>query len=222
MDKHFIYFDIGSNTYSRALGPIGDGSGNLSYFGGEDDCALTYPNDICTDVSSAAPGGGEAIDYRWIATGLPADQVKVQWQWKMTDDDEYMTITNGTVTIDKAEFPDWGPADIISEFRGEDDSSIWYVDSVSFGPTTDSVCDPGDADQDGDVDDDDLSLLLANWAAVSDCAHGEFSGVAPVNDDDLSLLLANWTGPLPGAVPEPATIALLIAAPAFLQLRRRA
>jgi len=70
-------------------------------------------------------------------------------------------------------------------------------------------CEPGDADGDGDVDDDDLSLLLANWGKDTDCEHGEFSGVPPVNDDDLSLLLANWTGPLVGAVPEPATMALV-------------
>jgi len=72
-----------------------------------------------------------------------------------------------------------------------------------------AACNPGDADRDGDVDDDDLSLLLANWGGTVDCTKGEFSGVPPVNDDDLSLLLANWTGPLSGAVPEPATMALL-------------
>jgi len=72
-----------------------------------------------------------------------------------------------------------------------------------------AACAPGDADRDGDVDDDDLSLLLANWGEETDCDHGEFSGVPPVNDDDLSLLLANWTGPLAGAVPEPVTMALL-------------
>jgi len=97
------------------------------------------------------------------------------------------------------------------------------MDSAAYGPIPGDTCDPGDADQDGDVDDDDLSLLLANWGSEdAKCTEGEFSGVAPVNDDDLSLLLANWTGPLPAAVPEPATIALLIVAPALWKLRRRA
>jgi len=82
------------------------------------------------------------------------------------------------------------------------------------------VCDPGDADRDGDVDDDDLSLLLANWGGDVDCTQGEFSGVAPVDDDDLSLLLANWTGPLAAAVPEPATIGL-IARGGLALLRRK-
>ena len=63
----------------------------------------------------------------------------------------------------------------------------------------------GDADRDEDVDDDDLSLLLANWGSqTASWGEGEFSGTPPVNDDDLSLLLANWTGPLAGAVPATA------------------
>lgn len=70
----------------------------------------------------------------------------------------------------------------------------------------------GDADLDGDVDDDDLSLLLAHWGQDTDWSNGEFSGTPPVNDDDLSLLLANWTGPITAAVPEPATIVLLTGA----------
>jgi hypothetical protein len=87
--------------------------------------------------------------------------------------------------------------------------------------TATGTCSPGDADFDGDVDDDDLSLLLANWGADTVCAHGEFSGAAPVDDDDLSLLLANWTGPLPAAVPEPVTMAFLAAGALILSRRRQ-
>ena len=73
---------------------------------------------------------------------------------------------------------------------------------------------PGDADLDGDVDDDDLSLLLANWGqdmttqANGGWGFGEFTGAAPVNDDDLSLLLANWTASV--AVPEPTAASILL------------
>jgi len=82
-------------------------------------------------------------------------------------------------------------------------------------------CSPGDADNDGDVDDDDLSLLLANWGQDTDCAHGEFSEAPPVDDDDLSLLLANWTGSILAAVPEPASAALLILGAPLLARRKR-
>jgi len=73
---------------------------------------------------------------------------------------------------------------------------------------------PGDANTDGVVDDDDLSLLLANWTGVGGWGGtwrtGDFDENGTVSDADLSLLLANWTGPLPGAVPEPATLGLLL------------
>ena len=104
-------------------------------------------------------------------------------------------------------------------FRGGRDI---FIDDISIPPGGEYQppdCNPGDADDDGDVDDDDLSLLLANWGSeTATCAQGEFSETPPVNDDDLSLLLANWTGALPAAVPEPATLVLLI--PAAVLIRR--
>ena len=65
---------------------------------------------------------------------------------------------------------------------------------------------PGDANRNGLVDDDDLSLLLASWGQDVGWANGNFNGDNIVDDDDLSLLLANWTGS--GAVPEPGTMGL--------------
>ena len=94
------------------------------------------------------------------------------------------------------------------------------LSEVRFYSGTAIVCDPGDADRDGDVDDDDLSLLLANWGGNVDCTKGEFSGASPVDDDDLSLLLANWTGAV-AAVPEPATMALIALGGVALLRRKR-
>ena len=80
----------------------------------------------------------------------------------------------------------------------------------------------GDANGDGLVDDDDLSILLAHWTGATGTdgrwATGDFNGNGAVSDPDLSILLANWTGP--GAVPEPATLAL-VAAGGVLALRRQ-
>ena len=85
-------------------------------------------------------------------------------------------------------------------------------------------CNPGDCDGDGDIDDDDLSLLLAHWGqdVTGDfdggCSKGEFSGVPPIDDDDLSIMLwRRWPGPL---APEPATLGLL-ALGGVLLLRRK-
>ena len=50
----------------------------------------------------------------------------------------------------------------------------------------------GDADLSYYVDDDDLSLLLANWDTETGWKKGEFDCEGVVDDDDLSLLLAHW------------------------------
>jgi len=74
---------------------------------------------------------------------------------------------------------------------------------------------PGDADDNGFVDDSDLAVLLGNWeqdpGTITTWALGDFTADTDVDDDDLAVLLGNWTGPPPGgaAVPEPATMALL-------------
>ena len=83
----------------------------------------------------------------------------------------------------------------------------------------------GDADLDGFVDDDDLSLLLANWHLSGDWSQGNFSGDSIIDDDDLSLLLANWGATLPPMsgipVPEPGILSLLAAGAHLVLLRRK-
>ena len=77
----------------------------------------------------------------------------------------------------------------------------------------------GDANVDTFVDDDDLSLLLANWHQDVGWDKGNFNGDNIVDDDDLSLLLANWTGS--GTVPEPASAILALLGASLLVRRRR-
>ena len=59
----------------------------------------------------------------------------------------------------------------------------------------------GDANDDGLVDDDDLSLLLANWGSGGGWGVGDFDASGTIDDDDLSLLLANWGGSVIKAAP---------------------
>ena len=83
---------------------------------------------------------------------------------------------------------------------------------------------PGDANLDGVVNDDDLSLLLANWTGVGgegrNWGQGNFDRNGAVSDADLSLLLANWTGQPAAAIPEPVGLSLLtVAGLVFIQHR---
>ena len=81
---------------------------------------------------------------------------------------------------------------------------------------------PGDANVDGAVDDDDLSILLSHWGADTDWMHGNFNGDSAVDDDDLSLLLANWTGSggAGSGVPEPSALAALGIGAVLVRRRR--
>ena len=67
---------------------------------------------------------------------------------------------------------------------------------------------PGDANKDGKVDDNDLSILLTNWNTGTVWTQGNFKGSTTVDDNDLSILLSNWTGSGAG-VPEPGVLVLL-------------
>ena len=100
--------------------------------------------------------------------------------------------------------------------------------SASFNLAFELVAGPallGDANLDGVVDDDDLSLLLANWNqnVTGDpdggWGRGEFNATPPVNDDDLSLILANWTAG--SEVPEPASAMILLLGAWAVARRRR-
>ena len=73
----------------------------------------------------------------------------------------------------------------------------------------------GDATQDGKVNIDDFSILLAHWGDSSaSWTDGDFTGDGVVNIDDFSVLLANW-GTSSGSdfaavqTPEPTTLVLL-------------
>ena len=95
------------------------------------------------------------------------------------------------------------------------DVEVYYSGSVQI---------MGDVNLSGLVDDDDLSLLLANWNAGTTWGTGDLNASGNVDDDDLSLLLANWgagSSPAPEAIPEPATLSLLTIGAGVLLRRRR-
>ncbi len=57
----------------------------------------------------------------------------------------------------------------------------------------------GDADRDGFVGFDDLSIVLASWGLDTVWGNGEFTNDNVVDGDDLDVLLENWQEPEPPA-----------------------
>ncbi len=57
-----------------------------------------------------------------------------------------------------------------------------------------AVCNPGDADGDGDVDLDDFAILKVNFGTSegADCSMGDFDGDVDVDLDDFALLKTNF------------------------------
>ena len=157
------------------------------------------PESIHVELTLHLVDGGEnTAEFSFEEIGNPANSGSLVLPGSLT----------GTLNFDTFEL--WG-ATRSGKVVGFDNVSI-----VAEGEAPPLV---GDANGDRSVDDDDLSLLLANWGQDTDWAHGEFSGVPPVNDDDLSLLLANWTGA--AAVPEPASAAVMLTTLVAGALRRR-
>ena len=64
----------------------------------------------------------------------------------------------------------------------------------------------GDLTDNGFVDFEDLTVLLANWNQNVPAAQGNLvdADTTPVNFEDLTVLLAAWTGPAPAGSPQPA------------------
>ncbi|MCC6681123.1 MAG: hypothetical protein IT445_09505 [Phycisphaeraceae bacterium] len=100
--------------------------------------------------------------------------------------------------------------------------SIVYFDNILIDVA--SALHPGDANGDGMVNLSDLQILGDHWqSTTATWAEADFTGDGNVNLADLQILGDNWgfgagpdvtfdeaLGQLPGAIPEPATAALLL------------
>jgi len=81
---------------------------------------------------------------------------------------------------------------------------------------------PGDLNGDGMVNSGDLDLVRANWGqTVPAGTLGDADGDGMVTSSDLDIVRANWGATQAAAVPEPGTVALLIAALGMAVLSRK-
>ncbi|MCD6377303.1 MAG: PEP-CTERM sorting domain-containing protein, partial [Planctomycetes bacterium] len=79
----------------------------------------------------------------------------------------------------------------------------------------------GDANLDGSVDVSDLGILAGNYGGTGKSwSEGDFDGDLVVDISDLGILAGNYGFSTGGAVPEPATLMLLLAGLGFIRHRR--
>ncbi|MFW6154465.1 MAG: hypothetical protein ACOC95_04530 [Planctomycetota bacterium] len=107
-----------------------------------------------------------------VAGGIPVDETKV--------------LTAVTVLVDN------GPNQWRSGYPEGDTVNIYGLCATPAG--TGPVCNPGDADGDGDVDLDDFVLLKTNFGTSegATCGMGDFDGDGDVDLDDFVLLKTNF------------------------------
>lgn len=94
---------------------------------------------------------------------------------------------------------------------GEPGNFTAYKQFAVIGSATVPV-DPGDANRNGVVDEDDAAILAAHWQTASGATWlmGDFNNDGAVNDIDAALMAANWHIVTSGFVPEPSMFAGLL------------
>jgi len=81
---------------------------------------------------------------------------------------------------------------------------------------------PGDADNNGVVNDLDAAILAGNWQmGGASWGDGDFNGDTVVDDIDATILATNWQTSSSASVPEPGCLALLLAGLVSLAVWRR-
>ncbi|MCH8043080.1 MAG: SUMF1/EgtB/PvdO family nonheme iron enzyme, partial [Planctomycetes bacterium] len=151
------------------------------------------PNDI-TDVGVLSPygtagQGGSVFEWEETATDRLNDSVS---SYRVRRGG-YWSSGNGSVPLRSSSWSGTIP----SAERFESGFRVASIPEPSL---------PSDLTNNGFVDFEDLTILLANWNKEVTAAEGNLvnADTTPVNFDDLTVLLADWTGPGPAGSPEAA------------------
>jgi len=211
-----LYLDAGENntttgmygTYQDVAQQMSLGyhpDGDWAVFG---DGTKAWTPEICPEYAAVLDGDGQTILYE--ASFVPHSYYTgfggaAQPEDVIVDLTEGITIGFDAVLLTVESTPVYGMLcnnTIGGKFKWSATMQTWEL--VAGGPNCDQ---PGDADEDGDVDLDDFVVLKTNWGGPGgDCTVGDFNASNSVDLDDFVILKNNWGA---GAVPEPASMGLL-------------
>jgi hypothetical protein len=184
----------------RADGSHGNGYGYLTLAG---DSVFTIEPNVFIETGF--------IHYLWIHTGSYID---IQDDGMLRVPLDLSSIVDGYIAEGK----------IIASTPGDNLYNLTSGDEyVIFASSVPPI--PGDADQDQDVDETDLTILASNWLSDTGMtwSTGDFNLDGVVNQEDASMLAANLGVGVPPAasVPEPGTLLLLCLGLGCVTLLRR-
>lgn len=139
---------------------------------------------------------GESDWTSWEVTILDPSMTELPPGWGGTgaedpDTFEPMLPANRTFTdvlagADEISFTTYQPGYVF----GFTDFDV-RIDNVRIAPCYIVPC-PGDLTGDGQVDGEDLTLLLGSWGACADPCPADITGDGSVGGDDLTILLGDW------------------------------
>ena len=153
-----------------------------------------FPQTATSIWSVAYYGGPRQVDYlSYIGTGtianpeFPGDGAWSTWTFTFNADGS-MTVANDGVGEQITDAVETAITQIYVASTSSDMGGVWIddVQIVSGG----TICNPGDADGDLDVDLDDFVILKNNFGLTegATCADGDFDGDEDVDLDDFVLL----------------------------------
>lgn len=144
---------------------------------------------------SAVSGGQPGVQVQpggilnWLGGNLTSDPMFVapaSGNWRLLDGSPCVDVGDNTEV----------PADVIHDldrnprFVDGNDDGVSVVDLGAY-ETQPAGCLPADFDCDGDIDGDDLGVLLASWGPCAGC-EADLDGDGAVSGADLGILLGAW------------------------------
>jgi hypothetical protein len=230
-----ISFNYGSSVLFNAIGKVSKESGRITIENTQNDASHTITRwfaagdgelyKVLSDSTAAS------TPTALIASGETKTTINIDWSnsYDYQSGLDYYVVYRDGVEIDTVTgsyFQDtdlvWGKKYTyrISAVNGEGvESALSSVLSAS------TLYLPGDANQDGVVDNKDATIVAANWLTSTGAswADGDFNDDGAVNERDATILAANW-GDLAGStasVPEPGMLVLFAGMFLIVGFRRR-